>query len=149
MRIVVFILALFCLLTLVNCEITLDPPDTDFFLTKTWRIADLKNGEISETEPGQENYRLTLVEDGSLKLVDFDEQEYDGSWRLNSTNSVLETIYFDYPDPNSPDKIKIPEVLFRWTLIEISVRNFRANQELSLGKPGKYTRTYFFEAVPQ
>ena len=130
-----------------GCEITLDPPETEFFLTRTWKLSAVKNGEISETVPGIENFRVTVVEDGTLKLIDFDGSEYDGEWQLNSTNSVIETRYFNYPDPDTGTVVA--EKVYRWTIISIELRSLRLNQELGDNKSGKYTRTYFFEAVPQ
>ena len=38
-----------------GCEITLDPPETEFFLTRTWKLSAVKNGEIEIVIHGTNN----------------------------------------------------------------------------------------------
>ena len=125
-----------------SCEITLAHPAPEFFLIKTWRLVKVKEGEITERTNNLEKFRMTFYEDGALDYTEENGEVFEGDWSLNSSGSVINT------NLTSKDNVGVV-IEERWTIIELGLRRLRLVRELGDNKDGKYTRTYFLEAVPQ
>ena len=133
-----------------SCEIVVDPPETGFFVAKTWRLVKVRNGQINECVQGLEKYRLILndstnrfveiskeLENCSPNLNDVRIPIDSGAWQLNSTGSEIIL------------NREIAGKQERWTIIELELRKMRLERVLEADKVGSYSLTYFLEAVPQ
>ena len=118
-----------------SCDPLPEEEQTRFFLSKEWRLTDIKKNGVSETNVDFSRYRLTFNEDQSLFLVDFDGTEREGEWQL--ANADREIILFP-GDPNEQ----------RFLIITLQIRQMELQTVLTSNKTGSAEFRFLFEPAP-
>lgn len=128
-------IAIAVLISVIGCDPLPEEEQTRFFLSNEWRLIDIKQNGVSQTNVDYSRYRLKLNEDQTLLLIDFDGTEREGEWQLS--NADRELILF----PGETNEQ-------RFLILTLQLRTMELQTVLVSNKTGSSEFRFLFEPVP-